>query len=194
MGFSARWMRIECAAEMRRARVIALTLFAAAVMVIWIVCIANRDRKPADIWLYAGLSLAACGLVMGPMIIMTGEDWLIRHTAYGRALTALGDPAALIAEIDREAAAGAEYAHTALLEHWLILFVPSQERAGIAARPIPAADIHRLVFSRADAACVRMEAVGKDGALGCAVIDSQEEWSAVAQWTDAREIKTEWIY
>ena len=63
---------------------------------------------------------------LGLYLIVSDPRKLLQKTPYGQALTRLGDPVALMAEIDREALRQCEqHGSFTLLNRWLVLYQPN---------------------------------------------------------------------
>lgn len=72
-----------------------------------------------------GIDLFIALISLGAYLILSDPKWLLKKTPFGRALYTLGDPAAVMADIDR--AAEDFYEHHGsfiLLRGWLILLLP----------------------------------------------------------------------
>lgn len=197
MGYSRRLMQRECEGELRLIRTALLSLFIAAIAVIWIAYAGRKEPTPRDILLFAGLPVAAGGVLWGLYLTLTRDEWLIRHSRYGQALKALGDAPALIKQIDEEAKTGRHIPHGALLHSFLILYLidTASRRPGKAyALPIPAKNIRRLALSR-DAEKGVWIAPMDDIQAFCRVrVEEAEEWEEILRWCEAQEIETTWSH
>lgn len=192
--FSLRQMRREYARESKRIKTLLLSAFAAAVIFFWIVYIQKGEHTAADVWLFAWLPVAVCGLVAGLFLVLTGESWLLRRTPYGRALSRLGDAREIARRIDKEAEKAEPHDALLLLEHYLILFVPYRPRKGaafLAARPYPADRIDRVVFSRSgrDAINLTVYALGEAEQV---TLRDLEQMRAAVEWINTQEIASTW--
>lgn len=191
--FSRRQMLREYAGEMKSLRVILLSFLSAGVIALWILYIQKEERLIKDVWLFAALPVALGLFILGLFLVLTGDGRLLRRTPYGKALSAWGDPAKLMAEIDRAAREGAFFPRFALLDGWLILFYPSptrQDKGRICARPVPAREIVRVCLRRAKSGVI-MSVQGKE-AFGEVLLSDPLERSAVAQWLRAQEMEAIW--
>lgn len=75
--------------------------------------------------LLLGIGLVVLMMCFGAYLILSDPKWLLKKTPFGRALCALGEPGALMAEIDQAAEAFFEHHGSfILLRGWLVLLLP----------------------------------------------------------------------
>lgn len=193
--YSRRQMRREYAGEMRKIRTLLLSLFGAAVMFIWILYIRKQDHTPADAVFFACLPAALGLFVIGLYMVLTSDQWLLRHTPYGRALISLGNARERMREIDAEAMNAENFPDAVPLDHWLIVYLTpaeSREPGRICARPIQREKIEKIVFSQGTGKCVWMTVYLKDQEPARVLLRDQEEIRAMMQWIRTQEMASAW--
>ena len=140
--FSRREMRREYGRVLSLFRSAALVVMAFTIVLCWVMYI----TKAGSMMLTVLVPLAMALLFVGASMVIYSDSWLICHTPYGQALTALGNAAALMTEIDSQARdADPGSVHALALETWLILFVDRGKNRAAAA-PIPVSSIHHIEF------------------------------------------------
>ena len=192
--YSRRQMRAEYAEELTFFRTLLAAGFALTVILFWLLYGGKAQPQAQDALRFAALPVGTAALALGGYFVVSSNEWLLRRTPYGRAILALGDAGALLEQIDREALCGDFTGNTALLEHWLILYMPcpGRRRARLCARPVPAADIRAVRFSRDSEGSVWMTV--ETGANSARVrLSDQLEGRAVAQWMRVQEIVPTWM-
>ena len=74
----------------------------------------------------AGIDTAVVLLLLGAYFVFSDTKWLLKKTPFGRALSSLGAPEEIMAEIDRDAEALCEHHGSfILLRNWLVLILPN---------------------------------------------------------------------
>ena len=193
--FSMRQMRREYAGTLRTVRVLLLSSFGAVMTLCWVIYIGKGAHTPADVGTFSLIPLAAFLILIGLYLVLSSPGRMLRRTAYGRSLMALGDPRQLMRQIDEEARDAEPFASAVPLKSWLILFClehPPRGRSRVCARPVPVKSIAAVRLWR-ESGGVWMSVWGKDAEAGRVFIVEQEEARAVMQWLNAQEIKGQWI-
>ena len=86
---------------------------------------AEMQRK----WTLSGLLLIMALLCFACYLIVSDTGWLLRHTPFGRSIQMLGEPEAVLKDIDRSAQAMYDpHGVFTLLKDWLILQYPCRWR------------------------------------------------------------------
>ncbi len=192
--YSLQQMRREYAGEWKLIRIFLLSFLALSVILCWILYIARKDHTLRDIWFFASLPLGVGLFVLGLSLVLGGENRLLRRTPYGKALSALGDARAAMAQIDAEAPGAAFLSHAALMRHWLILYSAAPTKwdpQRQCARPLPVKEIESVAFSR-NKTGVEISVRGRDGRVTRADLNGREEWDVFLQWLRTQEIEATW--
>ena len=142
-----------------------------------------------------GVFFATAMLCLGAYLRVTDPGWLVRHSCYGKALSALGEAEALMEQLDREALhMDYEAAMFALMPHWLVLYDPSIRTGGVESLPIPRHQVQRLAFERDTNEENSRFAVRVDLSSGVRFLVyawGQADIEALRQWGATQEIHEE---
>lgn len=192
--FSLRAMRMEAMPVLR----LPLLIFVADMLFasFFGALLAARHAVSSSFPLALGIPGVISLLCLGSYLMLSDEKRLLRTTVFGKCLVAMGDPQAIMKEIDEEALEKCDgYSRFVLLKTWLILLEPEGAGAppfskAVHFRPIPRASIQLIIdepFSASGDSCLkRLTIQCRQGVYSLPCFD-QRDLDALRSWIKEQE-------
>ncbi|MBQ9264758.1 MAG: hypothetical protein IJ189_11220 [Clostridia bacterium] len=197
--FSLKQMRAEYEDVLFTYRWVMFLILCSVTVLTWLIYIPHRDQtyQPFLLLISMAVPLAAAAMLLGVYLVISDRAWLMRHTPYGKALSAYGNARERMDQIDAEAFYADKHPNVMLLQSWLILFCPERKKNSLGSRsccacPIPVKAIDHILFSKDAEGGMWMTVWATSLKLRRVYIWDQEEGAAVMQWLRTQEIKTIW--